>query len=64
MTAAAHAAEPADTAHTLREVVVTARRPADDIIPAQVLSGDELRRLNTPAWCTTAWSWATPRTAR
>ena len=47
MTAAAHAAEPADTAHTLREVVVTARRPADDIIPAQVLSGDELRRLNS-----------------
>ena len=46
-TAAALAAEPADTTHTLREVVVTARRPADDIIPAQVLSGDELRRLNS-----------------
>ena len=41
----AQADEPADTAaHGLRELVVTARRPADDVIPAQVLSGEELRR--------------------
>ena len=31
----------------LDEVVVTARRPNDDIIPAQTLSGDELHRLNS-----------------
>lgn len=33
--------------HQLREVVVTARKPNEDIIPAQVLSGEELRRLNS-----------------
>lgn len=44
----AQADEPADTtAHGLRELVVTARRPADDVIPAQVLSGEELRRLSS-----------------
>ena len=31
----------------LEEVVVTARKPTDDIIPAQVLSGEELNRLNS-----------------
>ncbi|MDE6447718.1 MAG: TonB-dependent receptor [Muribaculaceae bacterium] len=31
----------------LDEVVVTACRPNDDIIPAQTLSGDELHRLNS-----------------
>ncbi|MDE5663273.1 MAG: TonB-dependent receptor [Muribaculaceae bacterium] len=31
----------------LDEVVVTAHRPNDDIIPAQTLSGDELHRLNS-----------------
>jgi len=42
------AREQADsTVHRLDEVVVTARRPGDDIIPAQVLSGDELHRLNS-----------------
>lgn len=33
--------------HQLREVVVTVRKPNEDIIPAQVLSGEELRRLNS-----------------
>lgn len=33
--------------HQLREVVVTARKPNEDIIPAQVLSGEELHRLNS-----------------
>ena len=31
----------------LDEVVVTARKPNDDIIPAQTLSGEELHRLNS-----------------
>ena len=31
----------------LGEVVVTARKPNDDIIPAQTLSGEELHRLNS-----------------
>ena len=31
----------------LGEVVVTARKPNDDIIPAQILSGEELHRLNS-----------------
>ena len=31
----------------LEEVVVTARKPNEDIIPAQILSGDELHRLNS-----------------
>ncbi|MDE6537889.1 MAG: TonB-dependent receptor [Muribaculaceae bacterium] len=31
----------------LEEVVVTARKPNDDIIPAQTLSGEELHRLNS-----------------
>ena len=30
----------------LGEVTVTARRPSEDIIPAQILAGEELRRLN------------------
>lgn len=33
--------------HQLNEVVVTARKPNEDIIPAQVLSGEELHRLNS-----------------
>lgn len=36
-----------DTVLKLNEVEVTARRPAEDIIPAQTLSGAELRRLNS-----------------
>jgi len=39
--------EDADTVLRLHEVLVTARRPADDIIPAQTLSGEELQRLNS-----------------
>lgn len=39
--------EETDTVLNLKEVVVTARRPADDIIPAQTLSGKELQRLNS-----------------
>ena len=31
----------------LKELVVTASRPGQDVIPAQILSGDELRRLNS-----------------
>lgn len=31
----------------LHEIVVTARKPTEDIIPAQILSGDELHRLNS-----------------
>ena len=31
----------------LGEVTVTARRPSEDIIPAQILAGEELRRLNS-----------------
>lgn len=39
---------PLDTlSRQLDVVVVTARKPADDIIPAQTLSGKELRRLNS-----------------
>lgn len=33
--------------HQLSEVIVTARKPNDDIIPAQTLSGEELHRLNS-----------------
>ena len=33
--------------HQLKEVVVTARKPNEDIIPAQTLSGKELHRLNS-----------------
>ena len=45
---AARGAEPADTtARQLHELIVTARRPPQEIIPAQVLSGEELRRLNS-----------------
>lgn len=33
--------------HQLNEVVVTARKPNEDIIPAQTLSGEELHRLNS-----------------
>ncbi len=39
--------EKRDTILHLNEVMVTARRPADDIIPAQTLSGEELHRLNS-----------------
>ncbi len=35
------------TSHRLKEVVVTAQHPSRDIIPVQILSGDELRRLNS-----------------
>ncbi len=47
--AVSRAGEESDSAiTTLREVVVTGRRVAPpEIIPAQVLSGDELRRLNS-----------------
>lgn len=39
---------PLDTlSRQLDEVVVTARKPADDIIPAQTLSGKEFHRLNS-----------------
>ncbi len=44
---AAVTGEMADTVLKLDEVLVVARRPADDIIPAQVLSGEELKRLNS-----------------
>lgn len=38
----------ADTVvHRLNEVVVTAKAPERDVIPVQVLSGDELKRLNS-----------------
>ncbi len=33
--------------HQLGEVVVTAHKPNNDIIPAQILSGEELRRVNS-----------------
>lgn len=33
--------------HQLNEVVVTARKPNEDIIPAQTLLGEELHRLNS-----------------
>ena len=33
--------------HQLKEVVVTARKPNEDIIPAQTLSDEELHRLNS-----------------
>ncbi len=40
--------QPADTlSRQLDEIVVTARKPNEDIIPAQTLSGDELHRLNS-----------------
>lgn len=46
--AAVNGAEPADTtARQLHELIVTARRPPQEVIPAQVLSGEELRRLNS-----------------
>ena len=43
------ATEPEDTAKTerLKEVVVMASKPQVEIIPAQKLSGDELKRLNS-----------------
>lgn len=46
------AAEPIETADTidteiLNEVVVTASRPKVEIIPAQMLNGEELKRLNS-----------------
>lgn len=40
-------AQMTDTVLRLDEVLVVARRPADDIIPAQTLSGAELKRLNS-----------------
>ncbi len=44
----ANADELSDTLPTqLKEVVVVASKPADDIIPAQILSGEELHRLNS-----------------
>lgn len=47
-TAEISAKESADSlARKLREVVVTADKPVKDIIPAQTLSGEELRRLNS-----------------
>lgn len=36
-----------DTVLRLKEVEVMARRPAEDVVPAQTLSGAELRRLNS-----------------
>lgn len=49
LTSEVSASEPADTlsAHQLGEVVVTACNLNEDIIPAQVLSGEELHRLNS-----------------
>ena len=45
---AARGAEPADTtARQLHELIVTGRRAPQEVIPAQVLSGEELRRLNS-----------------
>ena len=42
------AAEPSDSLpRMLKEVVVTAQKPVEDIIPAQILSGEELKRLNS-----------------
>ena len=42
------AGTPLDTlSYQLKEVVVTARKPNEDIIPAQTLSGEELHRLNS-----------------
>ncbi|MDE5930649.1 MAG: TonB-dependent receptor plug domain-containing protein, partial [Muribaculaceae bacterium] len=39
---------PADSLpYSLKDVLVTGRMPNDDIIPAQLLSGEELRRLNS-----------------
>ena len=38
---------PDSLSRQLDEVLVTARKPADDIIPAQTLSGEELHRLNS-----------------
>ena len=40
--------QPSDTlGRNLKELVVTATRNGQDVIPAQTLSGDELRRLNS-----------------
>lgn len=36
-----------DTIHQLRELVVAGRKPVLEVIPAQILSGDELQRLNS-----------------
>jgi len=33
--------------HNLKELVVTASRPGSDVIPAQTLTGDELRNMNS-----------------
>lgn len=38
---------PDSTSCLLEEVVVTTHKQANDIIPAQILSGDELRKLNS-----------------
>ena len=38
---------PDSLSRLLQEVVVTARKPGEDIIPVQVLSGEELNRLNS-----------------
>jgi len=38
---------PDSLSHELKEVVVTARKVKEEVIPAQVLSGEELRRLNS-----------------
>ena len=42
-----YASERPDTTLHLKEVSVTAIRPTTEVIPAQILSGDELRRLNS-----------------
>ncbi len=41
------AEESKDTTYLLQEVLVTANRPNQDIIPVQTLSGEELNRLNS-----------------
>lgn len=46
-TYAAGPVETADTVLQLREVSVVTVRPASEVIPAQRLSGDELKRLNS-----------------
>jgi outer membrane cobalamin receptor len=45
--ARASATEAADSTRHLDEIVVTASRPGSDVIPAQTLSGEELKGMNS-----------------
>ena len=47
LNAHASANEAADSTRHLDEIVVTASRPGSDVIPAQTLSGEELKGLNS-----------------